>query len=462
MTAKERTAILRILIDMVKADCVIDKQEMALFASLRGKYGLSSSIGDVDSLTLADACSTLRGEQVSADLLADVSSMVAADGLCTKQEALLFVALQYALSDRGAEILSVNLPNLSVAADQVLYVEAKLSASANKAVADNYRVLSTEFRQVGLNFVYLPKVAERFQKTDASLMAGVCRFLAPNYSDAEIDKLVDFAKGITTARFCKEMLYGKLGMTSLYETVPALLVPVGTSFIDGRLVHNFLKMDFSEPASIVKQSLDLIDSLKKLYGENIVLLPGCEQADGQFPYNGYFKQMFDIYLLKNAERSSIVIDLEAENVLLPEVGRKLDGPIHTKEKAFYVLTLVEMCGNGLCFRLPVSANDLSDYNKRLECYQRRFNYLYRCMGGSVGLEPDLSVPETRQQMKSRINKYFKQAADVLYQGGDYLMQLDKKGVLSTRFELSGVFVKDRKGGISSLTESELFKHLMEL
>ncbi|MBQ4034186.1 MAG: hypothetical protein II623_01860, partial [Paludibacteraceae bacterium] len=103
MTAKERTAILRILIDMVKADCVIDKQEMDLFANLRDKYGLSSSIGDVDSLTLADACSTLRGEQMSADLLADVSCMVSADGQCTKQEALLFMALQYALSDRGAE-----------------------------------------------------------------------------------------------------------------------------------------------------------------------------------------------------------------------------------------------------------------------------------------------------------------------------------------------------------------------
>lgn len=462
MTSKERTAILRILIDVVKADCVIDKHEMDLFALLRAKYSLSPSIGDVDSVTLSDACLALKNLPERDEVLSDIRSMVAVDGQCTKQETLLFVALQHALTTDNAEIISVNVPNLSVEGDQVLYVESKYVAASNKVVCDNFRLLSSEFRQVGLNFVYLPKVAEHFQKTDSALMVEVCRFLAPNYDDAEVANLVEYAKGITTSKFCKEQLYGKLGMASLYETNPALLVPIGTSFIDGKLINNFLKIEFEEPNTLVSQSLALVDEFKRLLGDNILLLSSYSDAEGQFPYNGYFKQLFDIYLLKNCERSSVLIDLEAENVFLPEVGRKLDGPIHTKEKAYYVLTLVEMCGEGLCFRPPVSVEELADYNNRLELYQRRFALLYRCLGGSVGFEPDLSVSETRQQMKSRINKYFKQAANVLYQGADYLLQLDKKGVLSTHFELSLVKVKDRNGKVTNLTDSELYKTLLNL
>lgn len=460
MTSKERTAILRMLIDMVKADCVIDKNEMDLFARLREKYGLSSSIAGVDGVTLADACVALKNNPESTTILSDINDMVLADGQCTKQEALLYIALRYALLDDGAEILSVNIPNLSVDNEQVLYVESKFVAAANKAITDNFRLLTAELKQVGLNLVYLPKVAEHFQKTDPALMAEVCRFLAPNYDDAAVENLISYLKGVTTPVFTKEQLYGKLGMASLYDANPALLVPIGTSFVNSKLIHNFLKIELGKPADIVDRVLAFVDVFKRLQADDLVLVSSREEADGQFAYNGYFKQMFDICLLKNTERSSVLIDLDAQNVLLPEVCRKLDGPIHTKEKAFYVLTLVEMCGGGMCFRPPVSSEELSDYNRRLELYQRRFAYLYKCLGGSVGFEPDLSVSETRQQMKSRINKYFKQAEDALYQSTDYLLQLDKKGTLSTRFDLSIVKVKDRNGSISNLVDSELYKTLL--
>lgn len=462
MTAKERAAILRVLIDIVKADDVIDEGEMGLFANLKNKYGLTSVKAEAAEMTLADAVRLLKGADWKLDLLADIESLALADGTCAKSEALLLLALQYGLTDNNVELISINVPNLAFAADQVLYVESKLDVAVNKTLMDNYRLLTDEYGRAGLSFVFIPKVAEHYQSTPVDLFNEVCSFIAPGLDEEGLDALKNYIKGVSTEKFCTEQLYGKLGMDSLYYTNPGFLATISSSFVGGKLYHNFLKVEFSGNEGLVDQLRAFVGNYVRLQNGVSVLPTKSEDAVGKFMYCGYFKQLFDIYLLRNAERSTVLIDMDNEQLLLPEIDRKVDGPVHTKEKAFYLLVLFEMLsGDGLDFQKPQSVHDFDAYDRRLKAYQLRFNLLYRFMGGSVGMEPDISVTETRQQMKSRVNRYFKQISEALYQSADYMLQLSKKGSLVTHLEPSLVLVRCN-GKQSSFQKSELFERLLSI
>lgn len=465
MTIHERSAILRVLIDIIKADSVVDEGEITLFQKLKAKYALEKSEG-VNNITLADAlavlCSRDFSEKERINFYNEIRQMTLADGSCCKAEALLLIALSYCFNS-NAELISVNVPNLDVAEDQVLFVESKTNAAFNKIISDNYRQLVSEFRQAGLNFVYIPKVAEHYRSTNDSLFSQVCEFLAPDFDKEKLSALETYMKGITTARFCTEQLYGKLGMSTMYDTQPAFLVSIGSSFVNSRLYHNFLRIPFNDAASVVKELLAFVDTYVSLLSCDVLVVPKVEDANGQFLYSGYFKQLFDIYLLRNAERSVILIDADRKNIYLSDIDRKFDGPIHTKEKAFYALILFEkFSSSGVDFNKPSSATELVDYNHRIEIYQKRFNLLYKLLGGSVGMEPDLSVAETRQQMKSRINKYFKQSVDVLYQSADYMLQLDKKGKLSVNLDASFFQARSKDGNPCPFVSSTIFSQLLKI
>jgi len=60
----ERASIMRIVSDMVKADAIIDMQEIVFLNEVRQKYGIKREDEVMaDTLTLADAFQTLKGIQ---------------------------------------------------------------------------------------------------------------------------------------------------------------------------------------------------------------------------------------------------------------------------------------------------------------------------------------------------------------------------------------------------------------
>ena len=60
MKKSERASIVRVLIDLIKADSVIDEGEMALYAKLKHDYNISREDEiSASSMTLSDAVMTL-------------------------------------------------------------------------------------------------------------------------------------------------------------------------------------------------------------------------------------------------------------------------------------------------------------------------------------------------------------------------------------------------------------------
>ena len=100
MTHKERTAIIRVLRDLIKADAVIDSKEIHTYAELRRKYKFTQDEEvSAATLPLAEAVDTLAKseEALRKSVLQASIDLILCDGFCSNEEALMLIALMYCL-----------------------------------------------------------------------------------------------------------------------------------------------------------------------------------------------------------------------------------------------------------------------------------------------------------------------------------------------------------------------------
>lgn len=418
-----QTAVLRLLIDLIKADAVIDSAEMDDFIKMKEYYRINNSHSKkTASLTLSEAMAELKSECDKTwrhKLIDDLKEMTLVDGYCVKKEAQLLTAIDYCLSEQTkdrAEVISVNVPDISIAEDQVVYIDSGSVASFDKEILNACRHLSTEFKCAGLNFFYIPKVAQHYRETDPSLFKNVCEFLAPGFGEEEIDEMVKYISEVTTKKFCKEQLFGKLGMSLLYNTKPGLLFFIGTSFVDDKLYNNFLKIEFVPTESVCKQIMNFIDLYTGYLSYDVVVIPKADDVEGHFLYGGFYKFVYDLYLYKNPESSRLVIDTLKESISFPDLGRDFDMRVSRKEKAVYVFMLLESLHGGVGFS---ATNNFHEDEKRRKVIARKFRSVYLMMGGRPDSVPDINDETIRRPAFSHINKFFDDCSQIITNHDDF-------------------------------------------
>ena len=81
---------MRVVSDMVKADAIIDMQEIEFLNGIRQKYNIRREDEVLaDTLTLADAFQTLKEtpESLKQDIWGDFRGMAISDNACSREEA---------------------------------------------------------------------------------------------------------------------------------------------------------------------------------------------------------------------------------------------------------------------------------------------------------------------------------------------------------------------------------------
>lgn len=203
MTQKEKAAIMRITSDLIKADSTIDLRELETLDDLRHKYSINQSDEvAATEMTLADAAIVLKkaNQSLIADLMGDFSKLSMSDMRMSREEAILGLALRTAIAseDINANILSTNAKEeFNVDFSQVLYVEGEYYSVTNQEVLDNFRQISNEFKLIGLNFVYLPKVGEHYHNLPPSQLSTLISFLYPPTSGSHMDNVIRQVTTIT-------------------------------------------------------------------------------------------------------------------------------------------------------------------------------------------------------------------------------------------------------------------------
>ena len=183
MTKKEKSAICRVLFDLIQADSIIDSGEMERYSALLEQYAISQEDEIAASqVTFADAVDTLSvmDDNIKSSLLHDFSQMTVSDGYCARSEALLMLALKNKLQsdDIDIQLISIPKPIFNIESASVLYVESRYEESVNWQINSLYRTIFKECQIAGFSFIYIPKVIEHYKQPDRTLTAQIIHFLS--------------------------------------------------------------------------------------------------------------------------------------------------------------------------------------------------------------------------------------------------------------------------------------------
>ena len=464
MRTEERISICRRLTDLIKADLVIDSNEMQEYAKLCESYNIRREEEiKASSITLSDAVNILKKSDrgLQRDLIGDFCELSMSDGFCARPEALLLIGLSRCLEDPNstAQIISIPQPVFNVAFGSVLYIESSTNEELNRIINENFRTLFKECQVVGFNFIYVPKVIEHYKSTDSKLTSRIVRFLSPALSDEGVENVINGLLSINTQNFCKDILCNKLGIKELRDTEPALLIKIGRSYVNDSLYANYLKINVDE--RIVEQIQKVLDTFSGMLSSDNINVSKVEEKKNQFLYHGFYKQLLDIYLIRRNVRSTVNIHPYKEEILMPDIDMKLT-KLHRREKALYLLLLIVSKEGGINFNLPKNAKQAQVYERRMNLFQNRYKVVYELFGGEKGGAPDLTQAEIRRPIISCLRRSLAEIGGVLYNANDYMINKDTDGYIKVNLDDEELYIFEPEKGYVILNESEIYQRIIDM
>lgn len=448
---------------MIKADRIIDTGEMEFYDDMRKKYGFTQD-NEIAAMQMsfADAIDILRASDkaLRAGVLADCAHAAVSDGFCAHSEALLLMALRLALADdsnEGVRVMSVKQRDFRIDERAVLYVESAFHDDINKQIVGNFRNIYKELLLAGFHFVYIPNVINHYKLTDRACLRKMISFLVPSFTADGIDNAIDGLLNMTTESFCKDILSGRLALEPLRHTAPALLIKIGNSYVGDIEYSNLLCIETDN--DIVASINKFADTFSSMLSSDMLTVPVGKEANNQYLYYGFYKQLLDIFLMRKNIRSRIVVDPNREDILLPDIGQKL-GALSRRDKAMYVLFLILMHAGGFSFNGSTSKVQAQKPHSKIERLQRQYAMVYSFMGGDKNRVPNIGSAEIRRPIFSRIKRSIMEQAHMLYNVNDYLITKNSYGIYNVNIDPASVYIKDRiTGALMPLHESEIAKRV---
>lgn len=424
----ERASIVRIVSDLIKADGIIDTREIEFLDVLREKYAITKEDeAFAESCTFAKALETISyfNEETKHLLMNDFNQVAMSDNYCAKEEALLLTSLRLLLTLKATNDISVFSVDTSIITfenSQILYLESEYNNTVNEQMRLSYREICSEVRLAGFELVYLPKVSEHYCSIIEADLLRIAEFLYPKVSTERLHVIIKQMQNLSTESFCNNQLATKLSIKELRTINPSFLIKIGESTVSDKRMSYFLLVEIEDnPLYSIRKIMDLFSENYHNLGLNYI-----QESNGRFIFTGYYKQIFDILILRKGVRSAVVLDPLRERIYFPEADVKIE-KIHRREKALYALFVLESASGGINFNKPQTPKQMDRYEKRMKAVMRKYQLIYSMFGGEKGKAPNIEIPEIRLPMISLLKKQISKLSDVLYHAEDYMIQRNMYG-----------------------------------
>lgn len=312
MTKEQRIAMARIISDMIKADNIIEENEIVDMKKLMLKYSITQQdMSDARNVRFSEAVMILQDlpKKERQSFFDCIYVIALSDNVCVPKEALLLIALQYCLVEYDRKESSGNTipkPSLiscpaseSTILDQyMLYLENSFDEYRNTEIMQDFKLLVTKSRLYGFNFIYIPKMVEEFKEMDSQYVKDVISYMAPQLRNEVVTDVYDRLCRMTTKEFFHSVLYKKLQVKSIFDAKPSILINIGTSVIpycatDGSIQYytEFLCVP------IATTTLSLVEEILTFYQSRVsVQTITISDSRGQFKYFGFYKALFDFLI----------------------------------------------------------------------------------------------------------------------------------------------------------------------
>lgn len=307
MTHEQKTAMARIISDMIKADNVIEESEIKDMKRLMTCYSLTQRhMYEARRMRFSEAVNILGGlsKKERERFFDDICGVSLSDGMCVPREAMLLLALQYCLL--GADGKNGEKPYLLSCATgegslndlYMVYVENALDEGRNRELMKDFRLIVTQCRLSGFNFIYIPKMVDEFRMMDTDYVKDVLKYMAPNLEEGVVDGVYDKLCHLTTSDFFCRVLKERLQMRIEHDMPPSLLVNIGTSVVPYYGTNGSVQYYTEFLCLPIRQTtLGLVDEVLAFYQRKVsVRTVTVTDNRGQFKYFGFYKALFDFLI----------------------------------------------------------------------------------------------------------------------------------------------------------------------
>lgn len=473
---KLKSAISRIMSDLIKLDDLITASELEFLGAVFKKYGVTDQDRKMGFyMTLAEAIDILSNQpqKFCREFYALMEEESRADGLCSRPEALLLMAFACScrLSDNGVgRVFSFESKGMPIHRDQLIYVSRE-DRTDYSPLSDSelYDDISNISRLAGFELVYVPRIAQHFNTYgDTEILRKVLRLVRPTLDRSE-DEIIRQLRAMTPYKFYTNILERKMKMSLDLSNSPCWLLKLKGSQVAGTEYSNFFLLTIDRD-HMKKQLQSFVSELLRMQSEQIFTVPNIEGDANNFRYGGFIRSILDMISMGTDDRWDIVIRLrgckdfhDGDNkeqkaaITIRRGDEEWPLIVPDRDAAFYVLVLCATAEN------PSGIFMHKELERRCRsCLQ--YEEIYRCL--SVRDEsdcPDISFSETRRPIKSRITK--------LIQNHDYLTEKDLYQLSSSQHRLfvvlnpSNIIVRYKNMNAvveKTLKESSLFSSVSKI
>lgn len=463
MKQEEKASLMRVLSDLVKADGIIDINEMDCLDHLRSKYKITNEDEcRAENLTFSVAINTLAELEMAQrkELMDDFAKVTMSDNYCARSEALLMLALRFKLTEDdgvNATMISVSNDLMHFDDNQMLYVEAQPHPELHEEVNAHYTDLQNMIRLEGMDFVYIPRLSAHYSSLDKEALKNMVKYLYPKASNDRISVALLSLCNMQTHEFCRDLLSAKLGIREMSMVEPSVMIKVGESYTDGEAFSHFLLFEVGN---------DMVQSVRKLlsvfsqYYNNLQLNYLHEQS-GRFVYKGFYRQVFDLLMLQRGIKSTVAVDSANGNIKFPDAEITLTG-VHRREKALYALFLLESSRGGINFTKPDDKKHIEKYDRRMEQLMQKYRCIYARFGGEASKAPNICDYSTRGPMVALLKKQIMALKGVLHHADSYCIKRNVFGNYSIDILSSMCYCLNLEGQLCLLHEDEEWQNIAAL
>lgn len=334
LTYLNKLAVLRIAVDLVKADSRIHRDEISLLASLQEKFALSQDDLDrIHYITLQQAVSSLKELDV---FTAGKVTQILEDIMCVDNEidyeenillTSVFMSISPATRD-WCDVMSVQNIMDETSMKQVLYLESEPSREVHELFSDKYDklMITKSFNDMGLDFFYLPDVLRGSNRAEmVGLMKQAMRYLVPSGAiRVEHDDIDDFsAEGF----FYYLMSRYRIDVRSL-RSQSFLLFKVRDSYC--------LDDDNNQTKGVDFFVIDMSSDVKsRIYS----FISRYDNKSNRIPYEGCYKILCDYLSSASKNVSRILVDETYNFSLMDSERTKIVFESSPQTRTFYLLLL---------------------------------------------------------------------------------------------------------------------------
>ena len=396
----EKSAYVRWLSDLMKADNIIASDEIEFLESRCKEFSITQiDIENSLSLSLGDACNVLKKckAQIRNKIVKQLKDLSLSDGSCSREEALLLLALSYNLSGKTkniSRIISFPTPNLDFTDSQVLFLELHEEKVLNGIIRNSIKEIVNDLRIGGFDFIYIPQIAQHYRETDKNLLSKIIKYLAPTLTDNETDNVLHEISDMTTRKFYKAIIQEKLNL-NLNIHHPSILIKIANTFVNGIKTSDFLCIRVDE--TIVSFLSGLIEIFLDYQRCPTITIKNYTDSGGNFVYTGFYKTIFDLVTYRKGLRHKIVFNPKDSNARVVIKGQE---PINLKmglaESALYEFLIRESLSEGRHVRF----NGIS--RKQQDNIRKKFDSIYMKYKGFHTKIPDITKTSTRNPLLTKI------------------------------------------------------------